>query len=57
MKLFNNKKGYLDASTGGMILGSMWQLLVGLFTALGIWLVKVFWNPIKKFFKRIFKGK
>ncbi len=47
-----NKKGYLGAGTGATIIGSLIPLLLTLFFTILAFLVKYFWKPIKKFFKR-----
>lgn len=49
-----NKKGYIDPGTGGMIIGgTIWPFIVAIFAAIGAFLAKVFWEPIKKAAKRI----
>lgn len=50
---FRNVYGYLDPGTGSAIAGSIWPLIVAFFTAIGAFLVKYFWNPIKRLFSRL----
>lgn len=39
---------YIDPGTGVAIAGSLWPLIISFFAAIGAFLVKYFWNPIKK---------
>jgi len=48
---------YIDPGTGSAMLGSVWPVLVGILSAIGAFLIKYFWDPIKGFFSRVFKGK
>lgn len=48
---------YLDPGTGGAILGSLWPLLVAIFAAIGAFLTKYFWKPIKGVFSKILRKK
>lgn len=45
---------YLDPGTGGVILSSLWPLVVAFFTGILGFLVKHFWKPLKKSFFKIF---
>lgn len=47
-----NKKGYIDPGTGSAIFGSVWPMILAIFTAIGAFLAKWLWKPIKRFFKR-----
>lgn len=44
---------YLDPGIGGAILGSLWPVLAAIFTAIGVFLTKYFWKPIKGVFSKI----
>jgi hypothetical protein len=47
------KRGYIDPGTTGVIIGgAIWPFIVAVLAAVGGFLVKVFWNPIKGFFSR-----
>ena len=48
---------YIDPGTGSAMLGSVWPVLVGNLSAIGAFLIKYFWHPIRNFFSRLFKGK
>ena len=43
---------YIDPGTGGMIVGSIWPIILAFFAAIGAFLVKVFWRPVKGFFSK-----
>lgn len=47
-----NKKGYLDPGTGSAIVGSLWPMVLAIFSAIGIFLTKIFWKPIKNIFTK-----
>ena len=51
--LSNTTLAYLDPGTGGAIIGSIWPLIVIIFSTIGAFIVKWFWNPIKKVFSKI----
>lgn len=53
--LAKNSSAYIDPGTGGMIIGSIWPVIVAFFAAIGGFFVKVFWKPIKNFFSKIKK--
>jgi hypothetical protein len=55
--LASSAYAYLDPGTGGIILQSLWTLIVALFIAAGAFFAKYFLNPIKKLFSKIFKKK
>ncbi len=44
---------YLDPGTGGMIINTIWPLIVTLFAAIGAFFVKWFWKPIKRSFSKL----
>ena len=50
-----NKRGYLDPGTGGYLVTSIWPTIATIFavifSAIGAFFIKYFFNPIKKFFK------
>ena len=46
---------YLDPGTGVVIGSSLWALVVALFSAVAAFLIKYFWNPIKRGFSKLFK--
>ena len=41
---------YIDPGTGVAVIGSLGPLVLAFFSAILAFLVKVFWNPIKKAF-------
>ena len=51
--LANRANAYLDPGTGGVIIGSIWPLILAFFTAVGAFFVKWFWKPIKGFFLKL----
>lgn len=51
--LIKSSIAYINPGTGGIIIGSLWPLIVALFTALVAFLIKYFWKPIKKHLKRL----
>ena len=46
---------YIDPGTGGVLINTIWPLIVAFFTAVGALIAKYFWNPIKKTFSNIFR--
>ena len=44
---------YIDPGTGGVIASSLWPLILAFFSAIGVFLIKYFWNPIKKVFLKL----
>ena len=50
--LSNGVIAYIDPSTGGVLLNTIWPLIVAFFTAVFAFGVKWFWNPIKKLFTK-----
>ena len=42
-----NKKGYIDPGTGGMVVGSVWPMVLLILGAIGGFFVKWFYKPIK----------
>ena len=49
--LSSNVLAYINPGTGAAIIGSVWPLIVAVFSAMFLFLVKYFWKPIKNFFK------
>lgn len=43
---------YLDPGTGVAVAGSVWNIVVAFFAAVVAWIVKYFWKPIKKAFRK-----
>jgi hypothetical protein len=41
---------YIDPGTGSVVASSIWPLIVAVFSAIGGFLIKYFWSPIKGFF-------
>lgn len=48
-----NSFAYLDPGTGGVIIGSLWPLILTILTAIGAFFVKWFWKPIKNTFLKL----
>ena len=48
---------YIDPGTGSIIAGSIWPIIVAFFSAVGAFLIKYFWHPIKNFFRMLFMKK
>jgi len=42
-----NKKGYIDPGTGGMVIGSVWPLMLAILVAIGGFFGKWFYKPLK----------
>jgi hypothetical protein len=43
---------YLDPGTGGMILGSIWPIILSIVAVIVGFFIKYFFTPIKKFFQQ-----
>lgn len=52
--LSENVFAYIDPGTGGVLLNTIWPLIVALFSVLATFFVKWFWKPIKSTFSKIF---
>lgn len=50
-----NKRGYIDPGTGGMIVGSIWPLILAVLATIGGFFVKRFYKPIKNVFLKFRK--
>lgn len=48
---------YLDPGTGSVIAGSLWPLILAFFGAVGAFVVKHFWSPIRRGFSKFRKKK
>ncbi|MFH1850239.1 MAG: hypothetical protein ABH879_08745 [archaeon] len=48
-------EAYIDPGTGGMIIGTSAPVFGVIAAAVGAFLLKYFWNPIKKLVRKIFK--
>ena len=46
---------YIDPSTGGVLLNTIWPFIVAFFTAVAAFFIKWFWRPIKKTFLKFTK--
>ena len=44
---------YIDPSTGGVLLNTIWPFVVDVFSATLAFLLKWFWKPIKKTFGKL----
>lgn len=53
--LGSNVLAYLDPGTGGVLLSTIWPFIVAFFAAVGAFIVKWFWKPIKKTFSNVLK--
>ena len=51
--LGSNALAYLDPNTGGVILNTIWPFIVAFFSAVGAFIIKYFWKPIKKAFSKL----
>ena len=51
--LGSNALAYLDPSTGGVILNTIWPFIVAFFSAVVAFIIKYFWKPIKKAFSKL----
>ncbi len=47
---------YIDPGTGGMIVSSIWPVIVSIFVAIGAFFLK-FFTPIKNGFKKLWQRK
>ena len=45
---------YIDPSTGGILFNTIWPLIVAFFVAIGAFVAKWFWRPIKRGYSEIF---
>lgn len=43
---------YLNPGTGSAVASTLWPLIIIVFSTIGAFLVKHFWNPIKKVFSK-----
>ena len=50
-----NAFAYIDPGTGSAIAGSLWPLLVAFLSAVGAFMAKFFWKPIKNSFSKLRK--
>lgn len=50
-----NAYAYLDPGTGGMIVSSFGPLMALVFSVIATFLIKFFWQPLKKTFSRFLK--
>ena len=39
---------YIDPGTGSIIISSIWPFILAFFSAIGAFIIKVFWKPIKQ---------
>lgn len=53
--LLPNSYAYIDPGTGSTIIGSLGPLFATIFATAAAFVVKHFWKPIKKFFKKTVK--
>ena len=53
--LSNNVFAYIDPGTGGIILNTIWPLIIAVFVTIGAFFTKYFWSPIKGLFSKIFR--
>ena len=54
-KTYKDKLTYIDPGTGSVIISSIWLLIVAFFSTVAAFLVKYFWNPIKRIFSKFKK--
>ncbi len=52
--LSQSSLAYIDPGTGGVLFNTIWPFIVAVFSAVIVFFVKWFWNPIKKTFSKIF---
>ena len=50
--LSHSALAYIDPGTGGVLMSTIWPLIVAVFSAVIAFFVKWFWKPIKKLFGR-----
>lgn len=43
---------YINPGTGAAVIGSIWPVIAAFFSAMLAFLIKHFWSPIKRFFKK-----
>ena len=43
---------YINPGTGSAVAGTLWPLIIIVFSTIGAFLIKNFWTPIKKLFFR-----
>lgn len=43
---------YIDPGTAGAVAGSIWPFILMILGAIGGFLAKIFWHPIKRFFTK-----
>jgi hypothetical protein len=54
MKMLNKDAfNYIDPGTGAAIVGSILPLIAAIFSAILAFLIKYFWEPIKRFFSKL----
>jgi len=46
--LSNYAMSYIDPGTGSIIISSIWPFILAFFSAIGAFIIKVFWKPIKQ---------
>jgi len=46
---------YLNPGLGTAIIGTLWPIIAAFFMAVGLFLIKHFWKPIKKSVSKVFK--
>ena len=52
--LSNNVLAYIDPSIGGVLLNTIWPLIIALITTIAAFIIKYFWRPIKSGYSKIF---
>ncbi len=52
-----NKKGYIDPGTGGMLVGSIWPMILTVLAAIGGFFAKWFYKPVKNWLLKFKKKK
>ena len=51
----NSILAYIDPGLGSAIAGSIWPLIIAFFSSIFVFILKYFWNPIKKGFSKLRK--
>lgn len=46
---------YIDPGTGGMVVGSVWPMIIAALVAIGGFFVKIFYKPIRNIFLNLRK--
>lgn len=46
---------YIDPGTGGMVVGSLWPMILAILAVIGSFFVKIFYKPIKNIFLNLRK--